>query len=51
MGLLSVVNRAVIISITSFVEIAAQWTGTVVTMPAGMANDAGYVLAWGSALN
>jgi hypothetical protein len=46
--LLSFINRAVIMSVTSFVEIAGQWTGTVVTMPAGLANDAGYLLAWGS---
>lgn len=50
MELLCFINRAVIISVTSFVEIAAQFTGTVVTMPAGMANDAGYLLAWGSGL-
>ena len=42
-----------IISVTSFVEIAANWNapGTVVTMPSGMANDAGYLLAWGSGIN
>jgi hypothetical protein len=48
MNLLLFINRAVIISVTSFVEIAAQWAGTVVTMPAGLANDAGYLLLWGS---
>ncbi len=53
MNLLLFINRAVIISITSFVEIAATWNnpGTVVTMPAGLANDAGYLLAWGSGAN
>jgi hypothetical protein len=53
MNLLAVINRAVIISVTSFVEIAANWNapGTVVTMPSGMANDAGYLLAWGSGIN
>ncbi len=51
MALLGFINRAVIISITSFVEIAATWNATTVTMPAGMANDAGYLLAWGSGLN
>ena len=50
LDLLLFINRAVIISITSFVEIAASWNnpGTVVTMPPGLANDAGYLLAWGS---
>ena len=48
MSLLGVINRAVIISVTSFVEIAAQWAGTVVTMPGGLSSDAGYLLAWGS---
>ncbi len=42
------INRAVVISVTSFVEIAANWAGTVVTMPSGLANDAGYLLVWGS---
>jgi hypothetical protein len=51
MNLLSVINRAVIISVTSFVEIAANPAGTIVTMPAGLANDAGYLLAWGSGIN
>jgi hypothetical protein len=51
MNLLQVINRAVIISVTSFVEIAGTFTGTVVTMPSGLTNDAGYLLAWGSGLN
>jgi hypothetical protein len=51
MDLLQVINRAVIISVTSFVEIAATFSGTVVTMPGGLASDAGYLLAWGSGLN
>lgn len=51
MNLLGFVNRAVIISVTSFVEIAAVINGTVVTMPGGMQNDAGYLLAWGSGCN
>jgi hypothetical protein len=49
--LLSFINRAVLMSVTSFVEIAGTWNGTVVTMPAGLANDAGYLLAWGSGTN
>lgn len=51
MDLLQVINRAVIISVTSFVEIAGNWTGTVLTMPAGLSGDAGYLLAWGSGIN
>lgn len=51
MNLLGFINRAVVISVTSFVEIAGNWAGTVLTMPAGMSNDAGYVLAWGSGIN
>ena len=50
MDLLMVINRVVVISVTSFVEIAGSFSGTVVTMPAGLANDAGYLLAWGSGL-
>jgi len=47
-GALSVVNRAVVVGVTSFVEIAATWNGTVLTMPTGLASDAAYLLAWGS---
>jgi hypothetical protein len=50
MALLSVINRVAIISVTSFVEIAGSFNGTVVTMPGGLANDAGYLLAWGSGI-
>jgi hypothetical protein len=51
MDLLGFINRAVLLSVTSFVEIAGTWNGTVVTMPAGLANDAAYLLAWGSGIN
>lgn len=51
MGLMLFINRAVCISVTSFVEIAVNWTGTIVTMPAGLTNDAGYLLVWGSGAN
>jgi hypothetical protein len=51
LDLLGFINRVVIISVTSFVEIAGSFAGTVVTMPAGLANDAGYLLAWGSGIN
>jgi hypothetical protein len=42
-----VINRCVVMGIISFVEIAANFTGTVVTMPNGLSADAGYMLAWG----
>jgi hypothetical protein len=48
LDVLSFVNRAVLMSVTSFVEIAGAWNGTIVTMPAGLTNDAAYLLAWGS---
>jgi hypothetical protein len=48
MGQLFTINRGVVLGITSFVEIAATFTGTVVTMPSGLSSDAGYLLAWGS---
>jgi hypothetical protein len=53
MDLLGFINRAVLMSVTSFVEIAATWNtpGTVVTMPAGLANDAAFLMAWGSGIN
>jgi hypothetical protein len=42
------INRAVITSVFSFVEIAGAWSGTVVTMPSGLANDAAWLLVLGS---
>jgi hypothetical protein len=42
-----VIQRAVILGVSSFVEIAASFAGTVVTMPAGLANDSGYLTIWG----
>ena len=47
-GWLQFINRAVVLGIISFVEIAASFSGTVVTMPSGLSNDAGYMLLWGS---
>jgi hypothetical protein len=47
-NLLSVITRAAVVGVTSFVEIAASWTGTVVTMPSGLSADAAYLLVWGS---
>jgi hypothetical protein len=49
-NVLSFINRAVVMGLTQFVEIAASWAGTVVTMPSGLAGDVAYVLAWGSAI-
>ena len=45
-GFLSV-NRGVVLGVSSFVEIAATFAGTVVTMPSGLTNDSGYLLIWG----
>jgi hypothetical protein len=43
-----VIKRGVVLGISAFVEIAATFTGTVVTMPGGLANDSAYLLVWGS---
>jgi hypothetical protein len=50
-NVLQVINRAVVIGVTAFAEIAASWSGTVVTMPSGLSTDAGYLLAWGSGVS
>jgi hypothetical protein len=44
-----VIKRAVVMGVSEFIEIAANFAGTVVTMPAGMAgtNSSGYLLVWG----
>ncbi len=42
-----IVQRGVVLGISSFVEIAATFTGTVVTMPSGLSNDSAYLLVWG----
>jgi hypothetical protein len=41
------VQRGVVLGVSDFVEIAATFTGTVVTMPSGLTNDSGYLLVWG----
>lgn len=41
------VKSGVVLGVSSFVEIAATFTGTVVTMPSGLSNDSGYLLVWG----
>ncbi len=45
---LQIINRAAVIGVISFVEIAASWSGTVVTMPGGLSADTGYLLVWGA---
>jgi hypothetical protein len=42
-----VVKRAVVIGVSDFVEIAANFAGTVVTMPPGLNASSGYLLLWG----
>jgi hypothetical protein len=45
---LNVVKRSVVLGTTVSVAISASQTGTMVTIPAGMTADAGWLLAWGS---
>jgi hypothetical protein len=42
-----VINRGVVLGISDFVEIAATFTGTVVTMPSGLSHSSAYLLVWG----
>lgn len=42
-----IVKRGVVMGVSDFVEIAATFAGTVVTMPGGLANSSGYLLIWG----
>jgi hypothetical protein len=42
-----IVKSGVVMGVSEFVEIAATFTGTVVTMPSGLTNDSGYLLIWG----
>jgi len=42
-----IVKSGVVLGISDFVEIAATFTGTVVTMPSGLTNDSAYLLVWG----
>lgn len=49
LNVLLVLNRAVVIGILGGAQIAAAFSGTVVTMPTGMTNDTGYLTVWGSA--
>lgn len=43
----SVVKQAIMIGTTVVGSATATWAGTVVTMPAGLAGDGAYLLAWG----
>jgi hypothetical protein len=42
-----IIKSAVVLGVSSFVEIAATFTGTVVTLPAGLTADSAYLLALG----
>lgn len=42
-----IVKAGVVMGVSDFVEIAATFTGTVVTMPAGLNHSSGYLLIWG----
>ncbi len=41
------VKQGVVMGDSDFVEIAATFTGTVVTMPSGLSNSSGYLLVLG----
>jgi hypothetical protein len=41
------IKQAVVMGVSAFVEIAATFTGTTVTMPGGLSGDSAYLLAWG----
>jgi len=43
-----VIKRGVVLGVSDFVEIAATFAGTVVTMPPGLNQSSGYLLVWGS---
>ena len=42
-----IVKAGVVLGVSDFVEIAATFTGTTVTMPSGLANSSGYLLVLG----
>ncbi len=42
-----IIKSGVVLGISDFVEIAATFSGTVVTMPGGLSKDCGYLLVWG----
>lgn len=41
------ISRGVVLGISDFVEIAADFSGTVVTMPGGLSHSSAYLLVWG----
>lgn len=44
---IQVIKRGVVLGVSDFVEIAATFAGTVVTMPGGLNQSSGYLLIWG----
>lgn len=42
-----IVKAGVVLGVSDFVEIAATFTGTVVTMPSGLSHSSGYLLVLG----
>jgi hypothetical protein len=42
-----IVKAGVVLGVSDFAEIAANFTGTVVTMPAGLTNSSAYLLVTG----
>lgn len=42
-----VIERGVVMGVSAFVELAAAFAGTVVTMPGGLSHSSGYLLVWG----
>jgi hypothetical protein len=47
-GDFQVVKQAIMLGTTVAGSAVAAFSGTVVTMPAGLSNDAAYLLAWGA---
>jgi len=44
---IQIIKRGVVLGVSDFVEIAATFTGTVVTMPSGLNQSSAYLLIWG----
>lgn len=42
-----IIKRAMVMGVSDFAEIAANFAGTVVTIPAGLNASSGYLLVWG----
>jgi hypothetical protein len=43
-----VIKRSMVMGESTFVEIAAEFSGTVVTMPGGLDHDSGWLTVWGA---